>query len=677
MKKTLLSISFIPFTSENRYFQVGRVAPRAPLGSGNDGARGATRPTKFAQFYQTLCAIGIISLITAAACAQGLVVFATGPAAANRISTNSIVGGPATGPTGNTPGTYCYALYASAVNTSINGNTNAVFGMSPNYVFDNSAGWTLVGMGQNPAVIGRIVATSQGTSSANQVPLNPDGSLTVVGVGGGQYAYFVVVGWSVAGVGTNVDAVKAAYDSGYLPGWIGQSAVSGAIQLGDGGLIYTPDVFSSLGPPYLRGFVLGLDGMLDGPVIYTQPTNMNVCVGSNATLYVGAIGPGTLSYTWYKDSQPISSGSNPSYQIINATPNDAGQYYAVVASSFYPPGAVTSATATVKVGVPPAISQQPVSQTVAAGTSVSLTVAASGTAPLSYQWYDSGGAIFGATSNSLTFNPAQTYNWDNYLVVVSNVFGTATSLPATLIVYAPVAILTQPVSQLVAFHGTATFAVTASGVPRPAYQWSLNGTNLVGATNSSLTISPVQVQNLGDYSVLLDNGFSTTNSFSAGLYMLPIIVRPFTGAVGIWGQPTTLEVGAIGSGPISYQWFFNGSAIAQATNANYILPALQFTNAGLYSVVVSSAYGSATNATYQLVVNPAEVSIAMRPSLTINGATGYHYVIQGTFGLADTNTWITLTNLTLSQQIEIWHDDGTNPTDPVNATRFYRVLPGQ
>jgi hypothetical protein len=338
---------------------------------------------------------------------------------------------------------------------------------------------------------------------------------------------------------------------------------------------------------------------------------------------------------------------------------------------------VTSATATVTVGVPPAISQQPVSQTVAAGTVVSLTVTASGTAPLSYQWYKSGGIIFGATSNSLTFNPAQTYNWDNYFVIVSNVFGSVTSSPATLVVYQPVAILTQPVSQLVANHGTATFAVTANGFPTPAYQWSLNGTNLVGATGSNLVISPVQLADLGNYSVLLDNGFSTTNSFSAGLYMLPSIVRPFTGTVGIWGQPTTLEMGAIGSGPISYQWFFNGVAIAQATNANYVLPALQFTNAGLYSVVVSSAYGSATNATYQLVVNPAEVTIAMRPSLTINGAAGYHYIIQGTFGLADTNVWITLTNLTLSQQIEIWHDDGTNPTDPVNATRFYRVLPGQ
>ncbi len=52
-------------------------------------------------------------------------------------------------------------------------------------------------------------------------------------------------------------------------------------------------------------------------------------------------------------------------------------------------------------------------------------------------------------------------------------------------------------------------------------------------------------------------------------------------------------------------------------------------------------------------------------------------MIQGAFDLADTSSWMTLTNLTLTQPVEIWHDDGTNPTDPVNALRFYRVLPGQ
>ena len=625
-----------------------------------------------------LLSISAVSLCVSVTHAQGLVYFTTGPNPVTRISTNSIPGRPATGYTGNTPGVYYYALFASPVNASINGSTNAVFGISPNYVFDNPSGWTLVGMGTNPPVPGRIIPMSQGGSSANQGPLNADNTLTVQGIGGGQYAYFVVLGWSAPGVGTTVEALAAAFHNGGYLGWIGQSAVSGAIQLGNGAVVPTPNVFSAVGPPYIQGFLLGCGGLLDGPIIYLQLTNMTVCIGSNATLYVGAVGPGTLHYTWYKNAQIIGGAADsPSYQITNTTTNDTGEYWVVVSCPPDPNNSVTSFPATVTVGIPPSISQQPASQTVAAGTAASLTVLVTGTEPLRYQWFNSGGVIFGATSNSLTFNPAQTYNWDNYFVVVSNAFGTMTSSPAALTVYQPVTILTQPVSQLVANRGTATFAVTAGGFPAPTYQWSLNGTNIVGATNSSLTISPVWLWDLGNYSVLLDNGYSTTNSFSEGLYMLPSIVRPFKGVVGIWGQPTTLQVGAIGSEPIFYQWLFNGIAIAQATNADYVLPALQFTNAGLYSVIVSSAYGSVTNATYQLVVNPAEVSIAMRPSLTINGAVGYNYTIQGTFGLADTNIWITLTNLKLSQQIEIWHDDGTNPTDPVNATRYYRVLPGQ
>lgn len=620
-----------------------------------------------------LLSMSIISLFATVALAQGFVYFATGAAAANRISTNSILYGPATGLTGNTPGIYCYALYASRVNASINGSTNAIAGNSPNYVFDNPTGWTLVGMGQNTALPGRMAATTQGTTSANQGPLNADNSLTVQGIGGWQAAYFVVLGWSAPSVGTTVEALALAYHTG-ASGWVGQSAVSGPITLGDGATIPAPNVFSQ----GVRGFVLGVtkDDLLDGPVIYMQPVNLRVGLGSNATLFVGARARGwTVSYAWHKDSSSLVIGTNATYQIINATTNDAGQYYVVVYGSNGI--SLTSTTATVTILIPPFITQQPVSQTVAAGTAVALSVTASGTGPLSYQWYGSGGKILGATNNLLTFNPAQTYNWDTYFVGVSNAFGTATSQPATLVIYEPVAILSQPVSQVVAYHGTATFAVMASGFPAPIYQWFLNGTNLVGATNSSLLISPVQLRDLGYYSVLVDNDFSFTNSFDAGLYISPSITRPFVGVVGFWGQPTTLSVGAQGSGPMNYQWFLNGVAVAGATNANYLIPTLQFTNGGLYSVIVSSAYGSATNTPCQLVVNPAGVIFAMRPSLTISGSSGYNYTIQGSFDLSNPNAWMTLTNVTLSEPIEIWHDDGTNPIDPVNPIRFYRVLPGQ
>ncbi len=67
---------------------------------------------------------------------------------------------------------------------------------------------------------------------------------------------------------------------------------------------------------------------------------------------------------------------------------------------------------------------------------------------------------------------------------------------------------------------------------------------------------------------------------------------------------------------------FNGAAIAGATNSNFVLPSLQFTNGGLYSVVVSTDYGSVSNTAYEVVVNPAGVDIKLFPGVIITGSIG-------------------------------------------------------
>src|SRR5258708_21616739 len=55
----------------------------------------------------------------------------------------------------------------------------------------------------------------------------------------------------------------------------------------------------------------------------------------------------------------------------------------------------------------PSIMAQPASQTVTAGQTATFTVAATGTAPLSYQWRKNGVAITGMTTSSYT-TPATT-----------------------------------------------------------------------------------------------------------------------------------------------------------------------------------------------------------------------------------------------------------------------------
>ena len=59
------------------------------------------------------------------------------------------------------------------------------------------------------------------------------------------------------------------------------------------------------------------------------------------------------------------------------------------------------------------------------------------------------------------------------------------------------------------------FAVIASGVGLD-YQWQFNGTNLAGATNSTLTLTNVRPEQAGTYTVIVSNSFGT-NARSAGL----------------------------------------------------------------------------------------------------------------------------------------------------------------
>jgi lysophospholipase L1-like esterase len=85
--------------------------------------------------------------------------------------------------------------------------------------------------------------------------------------------------------------------------------------------------------------------------------------------------------------------------------------------------------------VAPVISSHPQNQTVVAGQTATFSVAATGTAPLSYQWQKNNASISGATSPSYT--TAAVTSGDNgstYRVIVSNGAGSATSNGATLTV---------------------------------------------------------------------------------------------------------------------------------------------------------------------------------------------------------------------------------------------------
>jgi hypothetical protein len=114
-------------------------------------------------------------------------------------------------------------------------------------------------------------------------------------------------------------------------------------------------------------------------------------------------------------------------------------------------------------GQPPTITSQPVSQTVAIGTSVSFSVAASGTLPFGYQWQKAGTAIDGATNSVYQISNAQTNDTGTYSVVVSNAFGFASSSNAFLTVISEVTNCVSIPSGLVAWWQAEGNANDAAG----------------------------------------------------------------------------------------------------------------------------------------------------------------------------------------------------------------------
>jgi hypothetical protein len=86
--------------------------------------------------------------------------------------------------------------------------------------------------------------------------------------------------------------------------------------------------------------------------------------------------------------------------------------------------------------VAPTITQQPTlpSRTLFAGYSVSLTAAASGTPPLTYQWRKDGQNLSGKTSTTLSLTGVTAADAGAYDIVVTSAYGSTSSTPVALVV---------------------------------------------------------------------------------------------------------------------------------------------------------------------------------------------------------------------------------------------------
>ena len=173
----------------------------------------------------------------------------------------------------------------------------------------------------------------------------------------------------------------------------------------------------------------------EGPVLLlAQPASRTNNYGTAAALSVSASGTQPLSFQWFKDGVPLEDGGKycdtmtASLTVSNVLRSDAGSYFVVVSNAY---GSVTSAVATLTVREP-AFSVQPASQNAEPGQSVTFSTTAAGTEPLSYQWWKDGVMLLNGNDPSLALTNVQSADAGNYTLVVSNMYGSATSRVALL-----------------------------------------------------------------------------------------------------------------------------------------------------------------------------------------------------------------------------------------------------
>ena len=178
-----------------------------------------------------------------------------------------------------------------------------------------------------------------------------------------------------------------------------------------------------------------------------------------------------------------------------------------------------------------------------------------------------------------------------------------------------------------------TFSVTTSLTPPVQFQWRLNGMALVGETNQMLVITNTQAQHGGKYSVAvvhLETGlaFETRPALLKG----PVVIEQQPASVNVRpGSNAVFRVTASGIGALTYQWHFNGTPVAGATNTTLAITNCQLAEGGRYEMSIANSYGPVVSvpAILGILINPAFVQHPVSQSVAVGGSVTFSVAVTG------------------------------------------------
>jgi len=201
----------------------------------------------------------------------------------------------------------------------------------------------------------------------------------------------------------------------------------------------------------------------------------------------------------------------------------------------------------------------------------------------------------------------------------------------------------EPANQTVLVSNSATFSAGITGRFPLWYQWQKNGTNIVGATNTTITLTNLQFADAGQYSIVSSNAFGVSNSIPATLVVSDFIISTNGAPV----NATTIAV--VDSTAVTLQSRFTGGQIFYTldgstpdfTSTPYTGPIYVSTTCALRAI----AY-SADLAHY---VTAGPLSITVIPTYSFSGSTsgGGTITLDPPGGLYPSNTTISVVAIPL------------------------------
>ena len=230
------------------------------------------------------------------------------------------------------------------------------------------------------------------------------------------------------------------------------------------------------------------------------------------------------------------------------------------------------------------------------------------------------------------------------------------------------------------------------------YQWQFNGTNLPGATNSTLALSNVTTNDSGSYRVTVSNAYEVVTATAAAVQVVnqvTLLSQPASTNVSL-GSNVTLRVVALSPLPITYQWQFNGVDLSGQNSSTLALTNVQMANDGLYTVVATDGLRSVTSepAALTVWVKPVIVQAPLSQSVVAGGSVTFSTEITGqpapflyqwrqgpttmtNMVLTEKKAFFTLDNVRTNQAglYRVVITNAASPSLTVNATWNLTVLP--